>query len=500
MPKENHGPYISKEAWEWMEKDIGWRWKRLSPNQINQLTKQNLTPEKQYQRQWQWIWENDFFVDFDKSLSWPLRSEFKNSPWFKTINLSRDEIEFKAENGINRKKVEKNEGEIINFFHYMLLNCWVMPQLEAIGKKLDPGNSKRGALIFELKDWDIDKPLERNIPARIPSIEITAKKWVKFLIGVNSQIGKCNVQCQEEPEEEEEEEEEDLCPEGGEHEWEYNPALQEKVCLKCGEERNYDPMQYVQQSKYTVGGTKAGELSTIERLTELAGWKPENEHEKKDLMREVIETLYRNRTPPNTMNFVIENTLNDLANILGRVGRKRGARLKLVWSIVLAKNIKDKWSNVNTDNVLKYLLKPDYLFWENPSGPNLEMFERIQAIQEENPKWLMQVEILINGSSTSPKTDVSAIEYENWVNEGILAQYEELEIILQDKGVFLNQSNEEKAALIYIIMNKINGDSKYSKIEISRLFNVPIHRIKPNQYLTKLKQKDKYRIKLIYPF
>ncbi len=56
---EKPGPYISKETWEWNY--IGKNWRILSTSQINKIIKQNLTSEEQYQRQWNWIWEQDFF-------------------------------------------------------------------------------------------------------------------------------------------------------------------------------------------------------------------------------------------------------------------------------------------------------------------------------------------------------------------------------------------------------------------------------------------------------
>jgi len=286
---EKPGPYISKETWEWNY--IGKNWRILSTSQINKIIKQNLTSEEQYQRQWNWIWEQDFFLDFDKALTWNLRSEFENTEgkyWFKRMNLSEDEIKFKEKYDMNRIQAIRKEQEKLNFFHYILLTCWVTPQLKAIGLELDPTNAKRGALMFELKNWDIETPLERTIPKNIPSIEKTAKKWVKFLINKknNSETEKQrreqNKQLRNVPQpRQEEKEDEDICSEGGVHEWEYFPTMQEKVCRKCAERENFDPMQYVSQTKYAVGGTKEGELSTIEKLTELTGWTPEDNYKKK---------------------------------------------------------------------------------------------------------------------------------------------------------------------------------------------------------------------------
>jgi len=131
---EKPGPYISKETWEWNY--IGKNWRILSTSQINKIIKQNLTSEEQYQRQWNWIWEQDFFLDFDKALTWNLRSEFENTEgkyWFKRMNLSEDEIKFKEKYDMNRIQAIRKEQEKLNFFHYILLTCWVTPQLKAIG-------------------------------------------------------------------------------------------------------------------------------------------------------------------------------------------------------------------------------------------------------------------------------------------------------------------------------------------------------------------------------
>jgi len=218
-------------------------------------------------------------------------------------------------------------------------------------------------------------------------------------------------------------------------------------------------------------------------------------------MKDVILTLFRGRNVPN-MNVCIENTLEELATLLEEVGKKRGSNLMLIWSMVFAKNIEKMWRNIDTEPVLKYLLNPNFIFWENPSGEDLEKFEEIQKIREKNPIWLNKVESYLYPDFPSSTVDIPSIlnlNDENWVQEGVLSQYYELEIILRDKKVHLDNSNKEKAALIYIIMNKINGDTKYTKKVISKLFNVP-EQMKVDVYLNVLTQNDRNRIKLIYPF
>lgn len=492
--------------------EIGPNYDNLTTSQINRILKTNLTEQQQRKRQWKWILENTFKTPKKKKFTWDLRSEDKKyKNWFYLI---RPKGQLPDDTSVRR--FEREQTPSMNFMYYVLLMCWVIPQLKDIAEKINyyefesAKNDReeeiariKGAKLFQMNGWNEENIEKVNITDE-GNIEDIAKAWIRYLIEENyreqkkhtsttptstlpkgtpmvSDIDYCTI-CDEPTE------------------WDYYPKKQEKVCKRCGTNINYDPMQYVPQSKYNPGSISSGVRSKTEVLTDLQGIKYDPNKNDKDAMKDALQLtvgseLFDEHQPK--VNIIINNSILKFKEIENRLKQKKGINRKVILIYAFQKSIdEENWGNiVDHDELIKNMYEENYdeirQLEDNPSKELREAFNIIEGDSEEEKE---EEQIIQNINDINARKNKIT-----WDPEGINDQYEELKMILESKGFIVN-TNSDNAALIYIIMKNINGDKNYTKGEIAKLFGIGKHNIKEKHYLSGLTNEDKDAIKLVYPY